>query len=112
MENVLRISRSSGLANGIAVAVLTLLYVFYRRYATPLRKIPRPFLASITKLWVVQKTRGLERHNVDIAVRKKYGPVVRVAPNEVLVCSPKALRTIYGSLRPRLNNLIGWSLTK
>jgi hypothetical protein len=43
VENVLRISRSSGLANGIAVAVLTLLYVFYRRYATPLRKNPQTF---------------------------------------------------------------------
>lgn len=44
---------SPGFTKATSVAVLALLYVLYARYATPLRKIPGPFLASISKLWVV-----------------------------------------------------------
>ncbi|KAE9368510.1 cytochrome P450 [Stipitochalara longipes BDJ] len=97
VENVAQISLVSGAKKGIVVAVLALLYVLYTRYATPLRKIPGPLLASITKLWLVQQTRGFDRHNVDIALRKKYGTMVRIAPNEVMVSSLGAIRTIYGA---------------
>jgi hypothetical protein len=97
-EIIPQLSLSSGLAKAPAVALLALFYLLYTRYATPLRKIPGPWLASLTKLWLVQKTRSFDRHNVDIALRKKYGSVVRVAPNEVMVSSLNAIRTIYGTL--------------
>lgn len=82
-------------------AILTslgILYVIYTRELTSLRRIPGPFLASITKLWIVNKQRSFKRHEVDIALHKKYGPIVRVAPNEVMVSGLEAFRTIYGTL--------------
>jgi len=100
VQNVAQISLASGATKIILVAVLALLYVLYTRYATPLCKIPGPFLASITKLWVVQQTRSFNRHNVDIELHKKYGTMVRVAPNEVMVSDLDAMRTIYGTVHP------------
>ena len=75
---------------------LTLIYLIYSRESTPLREIPGPFLASLSKLWLVRKTRQLKRHEYDQELHKKYGSVVRVAPNQVIVSSPSALKTIYG----------------
>jgi len=80
----------------ISCAILGLLYVLYTRYATPLRKIPGPILASITKLWIVKQQRTFLRHFVDMDLHKKYGTIVHIAPNEVMVSSPQAFRTIYG----------------
>ena len=96
VENVALGSLASGAMKSIVLAFLALMYMLYVRYATPLRKIPGPFLASITKLWVVQQTRGLNRHLVDIDLRKKYGTMVRVAPNEVMISNLDAIKTIYG----------------
>jgi hypothetical protein len=96
METFPLILANPGFTKASFVAILALLYVLYARYATPLRKIPGPFLASISKLWIVQKTRGFKRYDVDLALCRKYGSIVRVGPSEVMICSPKALRAVYG----------------
>ena len=83
---------------GITVLVLGITYAIYTREATPLRSIPGPFLASITRLWIFQKQRGFQRQQVDMDLREKYGPIVRISPKEVMVSSPKSLRTIYGEI--------------
>ncbi|KAL2063471.1 hypothetical protein VTL71DRAFT_5276 [Oculimacula yallundae] len=82
---------------GLSIVLFGILYAVYTREATVLRKVPGPFLASITKLWVVAKQRSFKRPLVDMELHRIYGPIVRVAPNEVMVSSPKAFRTIYGA---------------
>lgn len=81
---------------GIIFLALGLLYVAYVRYATALRSIPGPFLASITRIWIFQKQSTFQRPLIDIDLHKKYGPIVRVSPEEVMVSSPKSFRRIYG----------------
>lgn len=76
--------------------VLVVAYLVYVRQGTPLRKVPGPFLASISKAWIVKKQLGLQRPLVDLELHRRYGSVVRVAPDEVLISSPKAKKTIYG----------------
>ncbi|KAK3307209.1 cytochrome P450 [Chaetomium strumarium] len=66
----------------------------YKRYASPLRKYPGPFLASVTRLWKVKSTASGRTHLEHIELHRKYGPVVRIAPNEVSVSSPEAARTL------------------
>jgi hypothetical protein len=83
---------------GITILVLGITYAIYTREATPLRSIPGPFLASITRLWIFQKQRGFQRQQVDMDLHEKYGPIVRISPKEVMVSSPKSLRTIYGEI--------------
>ncbi|KAF3770258.1 cytochrome P450 [Cryphonectria parasitica EP155] len=71
-----------------------LLRAVYRKYASPLRKYPGPWLASYTRLWKVISTASTHTHHDHIAIHRKYGPVVRIAPDEVSLSSPEAARTL------------------
>jgi hypothetical protein len=75
----------------LALAGLSIVTVAVkRRYFSPLSDIPGPFLASFTRLWqVVDVMRGDSLRSFH-DLHQKYGPFVRVAPNEVSVCHPDA----------------------
>lgn len=67
---------------------------FYRRHASPLSHLPGPVLASgsrLFKFWTV-----LRGHNeIDkVNLHKKYGPIVRLGPDEVAFGSPSAAADI------------------
>jgi hypothetical protein len=68
--------------------------ILVRRYASPLRKYPGPLLASVSRLWKVLSTASGRTHLHHIELHRKYGPVVRIAPNEVSLSSPEAARTL------------------
>ncbi|TKW50967.1 Pisatin demethylase [Colletotrichum tanaceti] len=74
--------------------LLLLLNAIRTRYLSPLRRYPGPFLASTTRLWKVLSTASRRTHLDHIALHRKYGPVVRIAPNEVSLASPEAARTV------------------
>ncbi|POS81531.1 pisatin demethylase [Diaporthe helianthi] len=78
----------------VTIPVFVVVRALYRRYASPLRKYPGPWLASMTRLWKVISTASTHTHLEHIELHKKYGPIVRVAPNEVSVSSPEAARTL------------------
>lgn len=67
----------------------------YKRYASPLRQYPGPFIASCTRLWKVWSTWTGHTEQHHIALHKKYGPVVRVAPNELSFANPNAALAIF-----------------
>ncbi|KAG5989218.1 hypothetical protein E4U43_004543 [Claviceps pusilla] len=68
-----------------------------RSLASPLRKIPGPTISLFTSLLLkweeIHAARTLYIH----ALHDKYGPVVRIAPNEVSFTSWAALKEIYCS---------------
>ncbi|KAJ5703328.1 hypothetical protein N7493_011717 [Penicillium malachiteum] len=78
------------------VGVLSIAYILYNRFVHPLRRIPGPFLASLTP-WV-QLYHGLkgDRHLWLHELHKEYGTHVRVAPNFISVNSDRGLHDIYG----------------
>lgn len=67
----------------------------YKRYSSPLRQYPGPFLASCTRAWKVWSTWTGKTEQHHIALHKKYGPVVRIAPNEVSFSSPDAALAVF-----------------
>jgi len=79
--------------------LLFLLYVctavIYRLYFSPLSRIPGPRLAAITKLYILYhdfkqcKTRKVTN------LHQRYGPVVRIATNEISYTSADAIKKIY-----------------
>ncbi|KAK1854243.1 GTP-binding protein [Colletotrichum chrysophilum] len=81
----------------IAFAALIVFYLA-RCIASPLWKLPGPFWSRITPLALrwneFNATRTLYVHSLHL----KYGPVVRIAPNEVSFTSYEAVKEIYGSL--------------
>lgn len=66
----------------------------YKRYASPLRQYPGPLLASFSRLWKVFSTASGRTHLDHIDLHRKYGSVVRIAPNEVSLSSPEAARNL------------------
>jgi hypothetical protein len=71
------------------------LYLLKTKYLTPLRKIPGPWFASISKGWFIFHGLRGEQHLVHIKTHEKYGPIFRAMPNYVLVNDPKYLQKVY-----------------
>lgn len=67
--------------------------ILYRRYLHPLAGIPGPTIPTLTRLYYwwqnVQSFKFIE------ACHAKYGPVVRIAPNEVHLSDPHNYEKIY-----------------
>lgn len=82
----------------LAIAALLLIGVrATRRLASPLRKIPGPTISLFTSLLLKWKEIHAARTLYIHALHVKYGPVVRIAPNEVSFTSGAALKEIYCS---------------
>ncbi|KEF55246.1 uncharacterized protein A1O9_08900 [Exophiala aquamarina CBS 119918] len=76
---------------------MIVLYLIHVRYNTPLRRVPGPFLASLTRLWKVKTIFTARQELVLLDLHRKHGPLVRIGPNEVSVSDPQALKVIYGA---------------
>jgi hypothetical protein len=71
--------------------------VIYRIFFHSLSNIPGPPLARVTKFWLVWQVRKGKSHILMPALHKRYGPIVRITPDQVLVCSEDAIRQAYGA---------------
>ncbi|KAL7942702.1 cytochrome P450 [Trichoderma barbatum] len=97
------------LSIGIAIASILLLKLLYGLSTDRLGHIPGPLIARLTPVWYWYLTwKGIEC-TVIAALHKKYGPVVRIAPNEVDISDGAAVHPIYvdnGGFRksPRYRN--------
>ncbi|KAL2840339.1 cytochrome P450 [Aspergillus pseudodeflectus] len=84
---------------GLAVLVFYELgWIIYCRFFHPLRSIPGPLLASVSRLWIVRQAATGHLEQTQRALHCKYGSLVRIAPNEVICSDPAALKTIYGHI--------------
>ena len=79
-------------------------WIFYTRFFHPLKNYPGPFLASISNWWFWRSVRYGIAENTQLPLHKKYGPVVRITPNQLSLADASALDVIYGT-RP------GWRKT-
>jgi hypothetical protein len=78
-----------------SLAVLYLSFAFYQRWLSPLSRVPGPFLASITPLWLVYRYWRQDWHLYIQDLHKSYGPVIRIAPDTVSVSDPEAIKAVY-----------------
>ncbi|EJD00159.1 high nitrogen upregulated cytochrome P450 monooxygenase 2 [Fomitiporia mediterranea MF3/22] len=89
------------------LAVLSAFALFYFSLVTsiviyrlspwhPLAKYPGPFLAKITKLWGLSKMAKGKNHLMHKELHEKYGPYVRIGPNELSVVDVSAISSILG----------------
>ncbi|KAL1606247.1 hypothetical protein SLS60_003649 [Paraconiothyrium brasiliense] len=84
--------------------LLTLTYGLYNLYLHPLSRYPGPPLYSAYRLpYVIANIRGRLPHRV-LHMHRAYGPVVRIAPNELAFASPDAWHDIYGLQSGRVQN--------
>lgn len=95
----------------VTIPVVLLARFLYHRYSSSLREYPGPLLASGSRAWkgkclsCKRNTWKADRYKVwstwrghtetdHIELHKRYGPVVRIAPNELSFSSPHAAKDI------------------
>ncbi|KAK8018796.1 hypothetical protein PG991_007986 [Apiospora marii] len=90
-----------------AIAVLAALALIaqtlWRRRFHPLRAIPGPWLNSVTEIPAALALVKGDQHIYYQSLHERYGPVVRVSPNELSFLSTEAREEIYGLRKGGLN---------
>ncbi|ROV92820.1 hypothetical protein VPNG_09090 [Cytospora leucostoma] len=92
----LTLSRIS-VAGAVLAVTLSLAQFIYNVYFHPLASFPGPLLwrgSNIPK--IVSQVRGTVHYRM-LEFHQRYGPVVRLAPNELTYTTASALREIYGN---------------
>ncbi|KAL4802975.1 pisatin demethylase [Aspergillus unguis] len=78
------------------LVALIIAKLIHNRLGHGLSKIPGPFLASLSDLWLFvhyYRRRGLTEYDLHV---KYASPLVRLSPNTVSVSDPEALKVVYG----------------
>ncbi|KAJ6006631.1 hypothetical protein N7451_004575 [Penicillium sp. IBT 35674x] len=71
--------------------------ILYEVYFSPLRRFPGPRFWAISRIPLqISVLRGYNHLDVT-ALHDRYGPVVRISPNELAFNTPQAFRDIYGA---------------
>lgn len=79
-----------------ALLLPLLLYTLYQRYLHPLASIPGPLPASLSRLWLTRLSWLGGTHDVMVRLHAHHGKLLRIAPNELSVADPTAIKKIYG----------------
>ncbi|GAB7349663.1 hypothetical protein MBLNU459_g0337t1 [Dothideomycetes sp. NU459] len=78
---------------GLSVGLVTL--CIYRLYFHPLAHVPGPLICRVTSLWTHYHAWAGDEARLITAFHARYGPVLRIAPNEVCIADGSALAPIY-----------------
>jgi hypothetical protein len=84
----------------VSIAVYWLLWLVYAVTLHPLATVPGPFWASTSRLWYMYRIYVGDMHNVQRRLHEQYGPIVRIAPNEVSTTELSAIPKIYRTQSP------------
>lgn len=84
----------------LALLAYSIAWLIYARTVHPLSKIPGLFWPSITRLWFVYHVAKGDMDVVQRDLHRQYGPLLRIAPNEVACSDPEALKKIYPTQSP------------
>jgi hypothetical protein len=68
---------------GALPAIYLLGWIFYTLTFHPLSRIPGPYLARFSRLWYLRKIWTEDVEKDERALHAKYGPLIRIAPNEI-----------------------------
>ncbi|KAH8810910.1 cytochrome P450 [Xylogone sp. PMI_703] len=86
---------------GLGAVVYCISLALYRLYLHPLSKFPGPSVAAVT-LWYDIYFDIVKRGKFSAEIERmhqKYGPIVRINPNELHISDPEYLGEIYGSTK-------------
>ncbi|KAJ4287487.1 Apoptosis-inducing factor 1 [Collariella sp. IMI 366227] len=81
----------------VVFLLLLLAAAIYRLFFHPLAAIPGPKLAAVSNIWQGIHVRDGRAPELAKTLHRRYGPAVRVGPNEVWFNSPEAFKEIYSA---------------
>jgi hypothetical protein len=84
----------------ISITLYWSLWMIYSLTLHPLASVPGPFRASISRLWYMYRIYVGDMHDVQRRLHEQYGPIVRIAPNEVSTTELSAIPKIYRNQSP------------
>lgn len=84
----------------VALVICTSFSKLYQAYSSRLREVQGPWLARFTRLWYAWSTYSRQSHKIHMDLHKKYGSIVRIAPNEYSIDDFEASKIIYRSRDP------------
>lgn len=72
-------------------------FIIYPTFLSPLSKIPNAhWSSSFSPVWILWTRYNVRENRTIYAAHLKYGPVIRLGPNELSVNDIGGLRAIYG----------------
>lgn len=80
----------------LLVALVAAYYIIPYLQKWRLRDIPAPGLAAFTHFWLLWQARSGDKFETIHKAHKKYGKMVRIAPNQVSIADDAAIPVIYG----------------
>ncbi|KAF4966245.1 hypothetical protein FSARC_6044 [Fusarium sarcochroum] len=80
-----------------SLLILVFSIAIYRLCFHPLARVPGPRLAAVSSIWHAYQARNGRMAHLGKTLHRRYGPVVRVGPNEVWFDSKEAFQAIYSS---------------
>ncbi|KAH8648613.1 cytochrome P450 [Xylariales sp. PMI_506] len=80
----------------LTVAAYTIGILIYNATLHPLRSYPGPLLSRMSILPYLRQLAAGDLHRHVAELHRKYGPVVRIAPNQLSFTDPSAWKDIYG----------------
>lgn len=84
----------------LALVLWTVFSKLHQAYASPLRDVQGPWLARFTRFWYAKSTYSRQGHKFNMDLHQKYGPIVRIAPNEYSIDDLEASKIIYRARDP------------
>ncbi|OTB03603.1 hypothetical protein M426DRAFT_321523 [Hypoxylon sp. CI-4A] len=87
---------NAGVAFVIGTALICAGFVFYNIFLHPLRSFPGPLICRSTVLWRLARLWTGDLPQTITKLHKKYGPVIRISPNELSFIESQAWKDIYG----------------
>ncbi|KAF2141289.1 uncharacterized protein K452DRAFT_228746 [Aplosporella prunicola CBS 121167] len=79
------------------LVILLTLSIFHSIFLSPYCHIPGPLLCKLNKWWITFHDLRRQRPQKIAEWHAKYGPIVLIAPGEVSIAEPTAMREIYSS---------------
>ncbi|KAF4467833.1 pisatin demethylase [Fusarium albosuccineum] len=97
ITNLLNLVFQASLRIVSSILVLLASVAIYRLFFHPLTRIPGPRLAAVSSFWHAYHARNGRMAHLGKTLHRRYGPVVRVGPNEVWFDTKEAFQAIYSS---------------
>lgn len=85
----------TALVLGIALIPLWILYGLTQAAVSPLRSVPGPLLARVSRVWYLYQVWWGQFEKKNIQLHQKYGPIVRVTPDHYSLADPAAIKAVY-----------------
>ncbi|KAJ6282208.1 cytochrome P450 [Bipolaris maydis] len=77
--------------------------IVYNLFFHPLKKIPGPFLARCSPIFMIRVLHRRRLNTIIADLHSKFGPVVRIGPNELSFSTVNAQKKIYNSSNNNIN---------